>query len=205
MSKALLELVKARLGSAVLGTASQHGDETVVVEAARWVDVHRLLRDDPAAQMNMLTDLCAVDYPDRTPRFEVVAHLYSIPKRHRLRVKALVGDSEGEGAEIASLTELWGSANWYERACWDLMGIKFLNHPDLRRILLYPEFEGHPLRRDYQANKTQPLVPYREGPNVLDKLAPFGFDEGMPFGRQTHNRNRPSLAQASHGTNRSGT
>ena len=192
MSKALVELLQRTFGAAILATHSQHGDETVVVEAKRWTEIHKFLRDDPGAQMNLLVDLCAVDYPDRDPRFEVVTHLLSLGKKHRLRVKAQVGDSEGEGAEIGTLTGLWGVANWLERETFDMMGVLFAGHPDLRRILLYPEFEGHPLRRDYPANRTHPLVPYREGPEILDKLAPFSVDEGMPFGRQTHDTSKPS-------------
>ena len=188
MSKALVEIVKQQLGSAVLETGSQHGDEWVVVAPEHWITLHRILRDDPRCQMSMLVDLCAVDYPDREPRFEVVVHLYSLTKKHRLRTKTRVGDVDGEGAEVDTLTGVWSSANWFERETYDLMGVRFRGHPDLRRILLYEEFEGHPLRKDYPANKTQPLVPYREGPEILDKLAPFGVDEGMPFGRQTHDR-----------------
>jgi NADH-quinone oxidoreductase subunit C len=125
-----------------------------------------------------------VDYPERTPRFEVVAHFYSLTKGHRLRLKARVGDSEGEGAAIDTIADLYASANWAERECFDMFGVHFRGHPDLRRILNYPEFVGYPLRRDYPAERIQPLVPYREIPNI-DKIAPFGPDEGMPFGRQT--------------------
>ncbi len=188
MSKALQELVRQRFGAAVLATPSQYGDETVIVRPESWVEVHRFLRDDPSSQMAMLIDLCGVDYLGREPRFEVVTHLYSLTKNHRLRVKTQIGDSEGEEVNLGTLCNVWAAANWFERECFDLLGVNFVGHPDQRRILLYPEFEGHPLRRDYQANKTQPLVPYREGPGVLDKLAPFGPDEGMPFGRQTHDR-----------------
>lgn len=190
MSKALVEIVRRALGPMVLETSSQYGDEIVVFEPSRWVDAHRFLRDEPACQMNFLMDLCAVDYPDREPRFEVVCHLYSLTKKHRLRTKARVGDAEGEGAQIETLTGLWHSADWLERETFDLMGVTFRGHADLRRILTYPEFEGHPLRKDYDAQRTQPLVPYREGPGVLDKLAPFGPDEGMPFGRQTFDPSR---------------
>jgi NADH-quinone oxidoreductase subunit C len=140
--------------------------------------------------MTMLTDLTAVDFPNREPRFEVVAHFYSLNRGHRLRLKARVGDRDGETVEIDSLTELWGSANWLERECFDMFGVKFLGHPDLRRILLYPEFEGHPLRKDYPAEKIQPLLAYRDVPNI-EKVAPFGRDEGMSFGRQTHARPAP--------------
>src|SRR5262245_57921819 len=185
MAKALLDLLKARFPSAVLETHSQFGDETAVIDAAHWKAVARFLRDAPEADMNYLVDLSAVDFPDREPRFEVVAHFYSLEKGHRLRLKARVGDAEGDGAEIDTLTDLWASANWMERECWDLLGVKFNGHPDLRRILMYPEFEGHPLRKDYPADLIQPLVPYREVTNT-EKLPPFGPDEGMPFGRQTH-------------------
>jgi NADH-quinone oxidoreductase subunit C len=156
-----------------------------VLAPGRWKEVCAFLKDNPQSDMNMLTDLTAVDYPDREPRFEVVAHLYSLNRGHRLRLKARVGDRDGETVEIDTLTELWASANWLERECFDMLGVKFLGHPDLRRILLYPEFEGHPLRKDYPAEKIQPLLQYRDEPNI-DKVAPFGVDEGMSFGRQTH-------------------
>ncbi len=189
MSKALLELLKKQFPSDVLDTHSQHGDETALVYAQRWRDIAQFLRDDPRADMDMLVDLTAVDYPDREPRFEVVAHFLSLGKGHRLRLKARVGDSEGDGAEIDTISDLWASANWAERECFDMLGVVFRGHPDLRRILLYPEFEGYPLRKDYPAERIQPLVPYREVPNI-DKLPPFGRDEGMAFGRQTHDRPR---------------
>lgn len=185
MAQRLVDLLKNQFALAVLETHAQHGDETVVLDPGSWHEVCRFLRDAPAAQMNMLMDLTAVDYPDRDPRFEVVAHLYSLQHGHRLRLKARVGDQSGEDAAVASLTDLWGSANWMERECWDMFGIRFVGHPDLRRILLYPEFIGHPLRRDYPADRIQPLVPYRAEANN-EKVAPFGRDEGMPFGRQTH-------------------
>jgi NADH-quinone oxidoreductase subunit C len=187
MAKALVELLQKQFPADVLETLSLAGDETVVVYAPRWKDVARFLRDDARADMNMLVDLTAVDYPSRTPRFEVVAHFYSLGRGHRLRLKARVGGPDGEDAEIDTLTDLWASANWAERECFDMFGVRFKGHPDLRRILLYPEFEGYPLRRDYPAERIQPLVPYREIPDI-DKIAPFGVDEGMSFGRQTHAR-----------------
>ena len=190
MAKALVDLVKQKFPADVLETHSQRGDETVVVYAARWKDIARFLRDEPRADMSMLVDLTAVDFPDRSPRFEVVAHFYSLSKGHRLRLKARVGDTDGSNAEIDTLSDLWASANWAERECWDMFGVRFAGHPDLRRILLYPEFEGHPLRKDYPAERIQPLVPYREVPDI-DKIPPFRSDEGMSFGRQTHAQ-RPS-------------
>jgi NADH-quinone oxidoreductase subunit C len=191
MSKALIELIKKNFGAAVLETHSLHGDETVVVEAAAWKEVARFLRDAPQAAMDMLTDLTAVDFPEREPRFEVVAHFYSLSRGHRLRLKTRAGDSEGDDAEVDSLCELWASANWLEREAFDMFGVIFTGHPDLRRILMYPEFEGHALRKDYPADKIQPLIAYRDVPNI-EKIAPFSVDEGMSFGRQTHSRKTDS-------------
>ena len=189
MSKALIELIKKNFGAAVLETHSLHGDDTVVVEASAWKEVARFLRDAPQTSMDMLTDLTAVDFPEREPRFEIVAHFYSLSKGHRLRLTTRTGDAEGDEAEVESLCEFWASANWLERECFDLFGVIFKIHPDLRRILMYPEFEGHPLRKDYPADKIQPLIAYRDVPNI-EKVAPFSVDEGMSFGRQTHARNR---------------
>jgi NADH-quinone oxidoreductase subunit C len=107
-----------------------------------------------------------------------------------VRLKTRVGDSElgfTETVDLASVCKLWKAANWLEREVYDLSGINFVGHPDLRRILMYPEFEGHPLRKDYPADKTQPLVEYRteaEAGLSLNKIAPFRDDEGMSFGRQ---------------------
>ncbi|MBX3230145.1 MAG: NADH-quinone oxidoreductase subunit C [Labilithrix sp.] len=188
MSVRALEALKNRFGDVVVETHSDWGDDTAVVKAESWKEVCRFLRDDPSMAFDMPVDLCAVDFPERSPRFEIVLHLYSVGKRQRLRLKARVGDAEGDDAAIDSVTDVWVGVNWYERETYDLMGIQFKGHPDLRRILMYPEFEGHPLRKDYPANKTQPLVPYRteeEAGLTLDKQAPFGIDEGMPFGRRT--------------------
>ena len=187
MSVRVLDALKARFGDAIVETHSDFGDDTAVVVAASWKAVCRFLRDDPSMAFDMVTDLCGVDYPDREPRFEVVLHLYSVSKGQRVRLKSRVGDAEGDGAEIDTVADVWVGVNWFERETYDLMGISFKGHPDLRRILMYPEFEGHPLRKDYPAQRTQPLVPYRteaEAGLPLDKLAPFSLDEGMPFGRR---------------------
>jgi len=193
MSVRVLEALKEKFGDAVVETHSDFGDDTAVVAPESWKEICRFLRDDPAMAFDMCVDLCGVDYPERTPRFEVVLHLYSINKRHRLRLKSRVGDAEGDGAEIDTVADVWIGSNWFERETYDLMGISFKGHPDLRRILMYPEFEGHPLRKDYPANKTQPLIPYRteeEAGLPLEKLAPFGADEGMPFGRNAWGTDR---------------
>ena len=183
MSQKLLDLLKAQFGDAILATTSQHGDETAIVAPARWREVATFLRDDPRCDMALFVDLTAVDWKDREPRFDVVLHVYSVTKGHRLRLKAPIGDAEADGLEIDSLVSVWAGANWFERETFDMFGVVFRGHPDLRRILLYPEFQGHPLRKDYPAAQVQPLVPFREG---YEKVAPFDRHEGMSFGRQTH-------------------
>jgi NADH-quinone oxidoreductase subunit C len=181
MSQKLLDILKEAFGADVLETKTEHGDETAVVSPGVWRKVAFFLRDDPRCDMQMMVDLCGVDFPNRDPRFEVVMHLHSLNRGHRLRLKTRVGDLDGEGAEVDSVVPVWSGADWFERETFDLMGIVFTGHPDLRRILLYPEFVGHPLRKDYPADKAQPLVPFREG---YEKLAPFDRFEGMSFGRQ---------------------
>lgn len=182
MSQLVLDALNERFGADIVSTQSLCGDETAVVSASSWLMVARFLKEDPRCNMQMLVDLCAVDYPDREPRFEVVMHLHSLALSHRLRVKAQVGDREGGAAEIESVCSVWPGANWFERETFDMMGIRFRGHPDLRRILLYPEFVGHPLRKDYPAAKTQPLVAFRPG---YEKVPPFNEHEGMSFGRKT--------------------
>lgn len=151
----VLEKIRERFGEAVVDTHSVLGQDTVILSASGIVDLARFIRDDPDLQFNVLMDLTAVDYLPRKPRFEVVYHFLSLPNRRRLRVKVPVGGAE---PEVASLCELWPNANWYEREAWDMFGIRFKGHPDLKRLLLYPEFEGHPLRKDYPVDKRQPII-----------------------------------------------
>jgi len=175
----VLDKLKERFGTAILETSSSFGDETAVIEPSQWKSVCTFLRENPALDFDMPVDLCAVDYPNRTPRLEVVMHLYSVPLRHRIRLKARVGDEDANGAELDSVTAIWPGMNWLERETWDMSGVRFRGHPDLRRILMYPEFEGHPLQRTYPADRTQPLVAYRtedEAGMPLGKLDPFGPD-----------------------------
>jgi NADH-quinone oxidoreductase subunit C len=188
VSKYVLEQLQARFGAAILETHSDFGDDTAVVEPKQWRAVCEFLRTDPGLDFDLPVDLCGVDYPARggSGRMEVVMHLYSVSKRHRVRLKARVGDADMEGAELPSVTSIWPGMDWLEREVFDMSGVRFRGHPDLRRILMYPEFEGHPLQRTYPADRTQPLVEYRteeEAGVPLGKLDPFGPDEGMSFGR----------------------
>jgi len=201
MSKLALEKLQAKLGSKVLETHAHLGDDTAIVSPDAWHEAAKLLREDPTLDFDLFVDLCAVDYPKRDPRFEVVLHLYSTTKKHRIRLKSRVGDEDAEGAELDSIVDVWSGANWFERETFDMMGIVFKGHPDLRRILMYPEFEGHPLRKDYPAQKTQPLIPYRteeEAGLQLEKVAPFGGDEGMPFGRRWFEKGSPQAKSEYH-------
>ena len=161
----LLDQVRELLGELVEDSHEHVGDTTVLVAAERIGDAMRLLHDDPKLRFNLLVDLTAVDYLGREPRFEVVYHLSAIdveprgtePSRlhRRLRVKAMVAEDPGE---IDSIVSVYEAANWMEREACDLYGVKFKGHPALRRILLYEDFEGHPLRKDYPKEKRQPLV-----------------------------------------------
>jgi NADH-quinone oxidoreductase subunit C len=187
VSQLVLDKLRERFGTAILETHSNFGDDTAVVDSALWRTVGKFLREDPALDFDLPVDLCGVDYPGRIPRMEVVLHLYSISKGHRVRLKTRVGDEEMDGAELDSMVSIWPGLDWLEREVFDMSGVRFRGHPDLRRILMYPEFEGHPLQRTYPADKTQPLVAYRteeEAGVPLHKQDPFGPDEGMPFGRK---------------------
>jgi NADH-quinone oxidoreductase subunit C len=157
---ALTGLVVDRVPGAVVPPADEtRGQAVVVVPRAALLDVLRDLRDDPTTRFDRLVDVTAVDYLGRVPRFEVVYQLHSLVHRHRLRVKVAVPEDD---ASIPTVSGLWSAALWAEREVFDLFGIGFEGHPDLRRILLYPEFEGHPLRKDYELNRRHPLVPERD-------------------------------------------
>lgn len=121
------------------------GDWTVIVAADRLLDVMRFLRDDPATTFDYCSDVTAVDWPPREQRFDVIYCLYSTRHRHRLRVKVRAGEDD----PIESVTCLWTAANWLEREVWDQFGVNIVNHPDLRRILMPDEWQGHPQRKDY--------------------------------------------------------
>ncbi len=155
--------LKEKFGEDVLGVHNQHGDETIVIKPSALIAIAQFLRDDADYDMNFLMDLTAVDGLKLgwNPRFQVVYHFFSLKYGHRLRIKVPAAD----GGSVPSLTGLWAGANWFERECWDLFGIKFEGHPNLKRILMYEEFVGHPLRKDYPINKRQPLI----GPGAVRK------------------------------------
>ena len=185
MSKLILERLKAQFGDDILEVSSFRGDDVAVVKPSRWLDVARFVHDDPRCDCTYFVDLSAIDNCDpRTDeldmddRFEVYVIAYSVSKKHRVRIKTRLS---GDEPRIASVIPVWSGANWMEREVFDMFGVHFEGHPDERRILTYDEFKGHPLRKDYPANRTQPLVEYREG--TFNKLGPFLQDEGMPLNR----------------------
>lgn len=181
MSQRVIERLKAQFGDRILETHNFRGDDTAVINASDLLEVAKFLKSDPECAMDHFVDYTAVDYPEREPelpRFDVVLHLRSMQLKHRIRIKARVADNQ----PLPTLIKVWAGADWAEREIYDMFGIKFEGHPDLRRILLYEEFVGHPLRKDYPIDRTQPLVPYRQGEG-LTKLPPFGQDEGQPWGR----------------------
>ena len=184
----LIQAVCDRFPAAVTASHAFRGDSTVIVARSELLDVARSLRDDAAFQMNLLVDLTAVDYstfgrkparaffsssgvavrpssgiPTRDPwpgppadaRFAVVYHFFSLPLKHRLRMEVLLQEDD---AEVESVTPLWAAADWLEREVWDMFGIRFRGHPNLKRILMYDEFVGHPLRKDYPVDGRQPLI-----------------------------------------------
>ena len=156
---ALIDKLRARFAEKIRESDDRHGDEVVTIGRDDMLEIFGFLKTDPEMAFDFLIDLTAVDYLGRTPRFDLVAFLCSSSKRHRLRVK--VGLEEKD-ASAPSLTPLWDSANWCEREVYDMFGIRFAGHPDLRRILMYDTFEGYPLRKDYPFNRRQPIIPERD-------------------------------------------
>lgn len=155
---AFVTLVQSRLPGAVEQLSYWVGDWTIIVPAGRLVEVATLLRDAPEAAFDYCSDATATDWPTRAKRFDVIYCLYSTRLRHRLRVKTRAADGEA----VPSLTGLWPAANWLEREIFDMFGVSFTGHPDLRRMLLPQDWQGHPQRKDY------PL----EGPGELMMESP---------------------------------
>jgi NADH-quinone oxidoreductase subunit C len=153
---ALLEQLAGRvaeaLGGAVRSQAIARGELTLVVEAADIVRVLTFLRDDPSCEFRILVDLCGVDWPQRPRRFDVVYHLLSLSKNLRIRVKVEADDQ----TPVPSVVSVYPAANWFERETFDMYGVVFAEHPDLRRILTDYGFSGYPLRKDF------PLTGYVE-------------------------------------------
>jgi NADH-quinone oxidoreductase subunit C len=142
----LVGTIKETFPEAIEETAVYKDEHTIRVKLSRLLEVSRFLKEDPSCGFDFLSDLCGVDYLGRAPRFEVVYHLYSMKHRHRLRMKTSPPDDD---LTVPSVVSVWKTANWHERECYDLLGITFSDHPDLRRILTPDGFKEYPLRKDF--------------------------------------------------------
>jgi NADH-quinone oxidoreductase subunit C len=156
--KDVIEALEAKFGPQVLEVTEQFGDEILSIDPAAVLDVARFLYAKPY-EYTMLLDLTCVDYLGQELRFEMVYHFFSMSRNHRLRVKARLPE---KNPKILSMTPIWRNANWLEREVYDMFGVTFEGHPYMRRIFMYDEFEGHPLRKDYPLRKRQPKIRLRE-------------------------------------------
>ncbi len=150
--KELYSHVNTVLSDYLKSSRLDENELTLYVHIDTLERVITFLRDDTACRFEMLVDICGVDFPERDPRFEIVYHLLSITNNFRIRLKVLVED----GGAVPSITKIYSTASWFEREVWDLFGVYFSNHPDLRRLLTDYGFQGHPLRKDF------PLTGYVE-------------------------------------------
>jgi NADH-quinone oxidoreductase subunit C len=155
MSKQVLDTLAKKFGDAVIDTRVELGDATAQVDPAKLVEIATFLRDDPAMAFDMPVFCTCNDRLGEEPRFEVFYALRSVKHKHRLRLVVRVPEGK---PEVPSLCGLWRGFDWLERETYDMYGIQFTGHPDLRRLYMYDEFEGHPLRKDYPKDKRQPLV-----------------------------------------------
>ena len=142
-----VQRLKAHFGDAIREATLDRKQAIVLVAAEKLRVISRYCRDDE--KFNLLEDLTAVDWPKREKRFDIILNLYSFPKNERLRLKAHAGEND----PVPSVVEIWPTANWLERECFDMFGIVFEGHPDLKRILMPDEWQGHPLRKDYDILK----------------------------------------------------
>lgn len=199
----LVEVIEGVLGANCITSEINYDELTIEVYPGAIVRVLTILRDNPACKFRVLLDICGVDYPDEQPRFKVVYHLLSLEHNQRIRVKI----STNPESPVPSATSIFNSANWYEREVWDLYGIPFSDHPDLRRIMTDYNFEGHPLRKDFpltgyvevRYNDEEKRVvydPIRLAQNYrnFDFLSPW---EGMMRKAQTNEQPLPGDEKAS--------
>lgn len=174
MSKAVIDALRERFPEAVYDPyEGVGGDDCAFVKKERIVEVCRFLKEDAALAFNMAPYITAVDYLGEDPRFEVVYNLLSTRTNARIRLRVKVPEQD---AVVPSVTGLWRGADWFERYCFDMYGIRFTDHPDLRRLFMYDEFVGHPLRKDYPLRGRQPLVPEREVKDIYRGPGPATRD-----------------------------
>ena len=155
----LSQLLKSKLGDHILTLVEEKGELVLVIERKGASRIFQILKEDKDLNFKFLSSITAVDWLDKKDfRFEVVYHLMNLSKFYRLRVKVAVPE---EDAAVETVLPLWASADFLESEVWDMFGIQFRGNPDVRRMLMYPEFEGHPLRKDYPVQGKQPRVQFR--------------------------------------------
>lgn len=169
MSKVVLSALKSKFSKAILESSDAYGDECITIKADKLIEVCTFLRDDKKMDFDSPVFLTCIDKlglhaggkrfsqeaTNKNPRFEIVVQLRSFSKKHRIRIKVPLEENK---LKVPSLSGLWEGFNWLERETFDMYGVEFDNHPDLRRIYMYEEFTGHPLRKDYPQDKHQPLI-----------------------------------------------
>ena len=171
MSKQVIDALVARFPEAVYDPyVGVGGDDCTFVRREAIVEVCRALKQEQG--FDMAPYVTAVDYLGQTPRFEVVYNLYSTAKNVRIRLRMKVA----EGEKLPTVTSVWRGADWFERYCWDMYGIPLEGHPDPRRLLMYEEFVGHPLRKDYPLRGRQPLIQEREVKDIFRGPGPATRD-----------------------------
>ena len=156
--KKILEDLREKFPEKIKEISVEFGDEIIIIDKDSLLDIVKFLKNDPYA-FTMLLDLTCVDYKGQKERFQMIYHLFSLSINKRLRINISLPEKD---PSIDSLTPFWKNANWLEREVYDMFGILFNGHPDLRRIFMYDGFEGYPLRKDYPLRKRQPRIPFRK-------------------------------------------
>jgi len=189
------QAIAGALPDAVAGYVTTHGELTLTVNAADIVRVATFLRDDPRCAFSCFIDVTAVDWPQRERRFDVVYHLLSIPNQCVLRLKVRVGQRSEEHPSLPTVVGVWPGANWYEREVYDLFGLTFTGHPDMRRILMPMDWTTHPLRKDYPLTGFDLPEPHWGGQVPYDTNPGVGSQTlRTPEGREL-NENRSHISQ----------
>jgi NADH-quinone oxidoreductase subunit C len=146
MNEKVLERLKTKFANAIIDAIEFRGELTIVIPKERVVEVCQFLKEEDGLRFDLLADLCGIDMNTKSKRFGVIYNLYSLSSNHRIRIKTF---TEEENPKVPTVTGVWGTANWHERETFDMFGIIFEGHPDLRRMYMPDEFEYHPLRKDF--------------------------------------------------------
>ena len=183
-------MLKERFGEAVLAVSVYRGETTALLTTAALVEACLALRDAASLRYDLLEDMTAVDWPDREPRFDLVYQLVSTETGASLRLKTQAGGEDDPEPEVPTVSAVWPTADWFEREVFDLFGVRFSGHPDLRRILMPADWVGYPLRKDYPLTGFSLPEPHWGGQVPLNQPLPQG--EGQLTLRTTDGSERPN-------------